>query len=123
MAKILFSIILSVGALSASADTICSNGTIEQQGDGYYQITLLEDGIEFAPYESSYVVDIGSIEHQGGLFTIKDKTVNIESEGEELEPKALNAMLIYDVDAQTLNAAISLANGPFEAYEMTCKEN
>lgn len=120
MTKLFFGLVLGLSAFTATADTVCSNGDL---GDNFYQITLLEDGIEFAPYESNFTVDVGVIDYKDGVFTIQNQMVSIESEGDPQDPQLLNAMLIYDEGAKTLKASISLAKEAFQTYEMVCKEN
>jgi hypothetical protein len=99
----------------------CSNGTIDEQGDGYFQIDVLEDGLEFFPYEGSFTIDATEAAFDAGTFSVVNRTTTLSVEGEEVST-VVNAMLILDETAKTLNVAISYDKGPFASYEMTCVE-
>lgn len=97
----------------------CSNGDIENVGDAHFQVDVLEDGLEFSPYEGSFTLDATEVAYESDTFSIVNKTVSVSSEGEEFS-SVINALLILDEENKTLNMAISFNKGPFASYEMTC---
>lgn len=115
----LVSVFFALQATAQASYLSCSNGDIEDVGDAYFQIDVLEDGLEFFPYESSFTIDAAEIAFESDTFAIVNKTVTVSSEGQEF-PSLINALLILDEKNNRLNAAISFDKGPFRAYEMTC---
>lgn len=109
--------------LQANAETTylsCSNGTIDQVGDALFQVNIMEDGIEFLPYEGSFTIDAASIMYDTGTFVVLNETVKVSSEGEESQ-SLVNAMLTMP-SSTTLNVAISHDGGAYQTYELTCEE-
>ncbi len=106
---------------SAQAEVVCSNGTFEEMGDRHYQIELLEDVVNFRPYEGFFSVNVADITQNSGTFSIVNKPVEIISEGTDYAEE-LNATLIFNEAEMKLNAAISLEKGPFQTYEMNCSK-
>ena len=120
--KGLFLVLVSAFALHANATSYlsCENGPFEKMGDGYFQVNLLEDGIEFFPYEASFSFDFTDIKNDNNVYSIVNKKTVISAEGEESE-SVINAMLILDGKSENLNVAISYDGEPFTAFELTCK--
>jgi hypothetical protein len=119
-APFLFSIFLAFGSQAMAAGyTSCSNGDISVIGDSYYQIDLLEDGIEFMPYEGAFTFDAGDIAYEAGTFSIVNKPVTISAEGEEFT-SVVNAILTLNSKGTELNVAISHDSGAFASYTMNC---
>ena len=108
--------------LQANAETSylsCSNGTIDQVGDGLFQINFMEDGIEFLPYEGSFTLDAAVIAYDGGTFAVLNQSTIVTSEGTET-PSVIDALLTLDATATTLNVALSYDKGAYETHQLTC---
>lgn len=99
--------------------TSCSNGKIEKVGDAHFQVDILEDGIEFFPYEGSFTVDATDIKYKGNTFSIVNKVVKFTSEGEE-SSSIINATLKLNAKRTKLNLVISYDRGPKRTHLMTC---
>lgn len=99
----------------------CANGTIDSVGDALYEIQILEDGVQFFPYEGSFSFDGTEINYStSGVISIVDKKVSVTSEGETWT-STKNIMLVLTDNDTKLQAAISTDGGPFQSYEMQCK--
>lgn len=102
----------------------CQNGPIEVVGDSHYAISILEDGINFHPYEAGYTVDAANVFADGrGSFVILNQVVQGSVEGENFTV-LVDAMLILKVDeagAYTLKATVSTDKLGFESYDLTCE--
>ncbi len=103
----------------ASSYTACSNGSIEKVGDSHYAINIYEDGVEFLPYEGSFVLDLTDVNHDGGTFSVVNKKVEYTAEGESTSA-IIDAILTLNPAGTKLNAAVSMNKGEFETYQMTC---
>ena len=115
---------LLVSTLNAQAETsyfACTNGTIEEKGDAFFQVNLLEDGIEFNPWESHFSYDLSEVTFDGFTLPIVNKKTKISVEGDEQEVE-VNALLVFGDQYKTLNLAISYDKGPFQTHEFTCVE-
>ncbi len=115
----ILSVFASFGASASTTILSCNNGNIDEVGDGYFQIDILEDGITFLPYEGQFTIEASGSTHTEGTFSIVNQTVTESVEGEEQEV-VVNALLILDEKEKTLNVAFSRDRGPFQNYEMTC---
>ena len=112
---------ITMNAAAQTPYTSCTNGPVEKMGDNHIQIDLLEDGIAFYPYETSFVFDASEVNYSNGVLSIVNKTAKVSSEGQELN-WLINALLIFDDKAKILQVAISYDNGPFKAYQLACVE-
>lgn len=114
---------LVFASVSANAKTTgylsCTNGDVDKVGDSYFQVDLLEDGIEFQQYESSFTLDAADVQYNGGSYAIVNKTVTATAEGDELQV-TINAMLVASENDTKLSLALSYDYGPFQTYELTC---
>ncbi|MCB0411441.1 MAG: hypothetical protein KDD22_02875 [Bdellovibrionales bacterium] len=114
--------ILALGILGANAHayTLCNNGNIEEVGDAYIEIDILEDGVAIMPYEASISLDASQIDYRENVMSVINQPVVMTSEG-EASNVLLNAMLILSPDLTQLYAAVSYDQGEFLTYSLTCK--
>ncbi len=119
LSSVLF--IFNVNANAVDSYLSCSNGSIDIVGDGYYQIDILEDGIQFLPYEGAFSLDLTQVGYNDGTFSIINQSTTLTSEGDEY-PLLVNAMLLLNKQRNKLSVSISDDRGPFRTYEMTCVE-
>lgn len=117
----LFSVFLALEAGAHTNYISCSNGSFDDLGDGYFQIDILEDGIEFFPYEGSFSFDASEITYDSGTYAIVNKTTIASAEGEEYS-STVDAVLTLSEKGTKLNVAISHDKGPFYSYQMACVE-
>ena len=114
----LFAVVFAMQARAENSYISCSNGTIDQVGDALFQVNLLEDGIEFLPYEGSFTIDAEDTVYDTGTFAVISQLVTKTSEGEESQT-VVNAMLTFE-SSTTMHMAIGFDDGEFETYKMTC---
>jgi hypothetical protein len=97
----------------------CNNGTIEEVGDGLFELTVLRDRIEFRPYESGFTIRARDMVRSGNTIAALAKTVKISAEGEE-STVLINAILIFSNDRTKANLATSYDGSPFYTQELSC---
>ena len=105
----------------------CTNGTIFEVGDSLFQVEILEEGLLFSIYETSYSVDatdIVVVRPKVGVdapnkLRILNKTVQMMSEG-ELFNSVVNALVIVSKDKKTATVDLSHDNGEMEVYKLKC---
>ncbi len=114
-------LVLTVSSQAMAWTISCTNGDFEKMGDGFYQIDILEDGIEFMPYETGFTLDAADVIYSAGTFSILNKDVTKSSEGTEWKAN-IDAILVLSEDNTKLNVAISDDNSAFKTYEMTCTQ-
>lgn len=114
----LFAVVFAMQAQAETSSISCSNGTIDQVGDALFQVNVLEDGIEFLPYEGSFTVDAADAIYDMGTFAIINQPVTVSAEGEQSQ-SVVNAMLTFE-SSTTMYMAISYDDGAYETYKMTC---
>lgn len=104
---------------NAAGERSCSNGTIEERGDGHYAIEVTPLQITFRPYEGSFTIE--DWEHDAVLdtFFITDRPVTVTSEGTEFQA-TIRAVLIFSPTRDRLSALISMDNGPFRTLRLNC---
>ncbi len=117
----LLSLLVGLNAQAAVAKgyTSCSNGNIEKVGDNHFEVNILEDGLQFTPYESGFMVDAASVVVKNDTYTIADKSVAFASEGTK-SFRTVNAILVFDGAKRKLQVSLSYDKGPFNTYELSC---
>ena len=123
---LLTTLLFSLNAQAATGYTTCNNGDINVVGDGYFQVDILQDGVEVSPYESHFKIDYSDIKVdvvQDGhsTYTVVNKDLEMSSEGDLYNVK-LNAIMTWSKDNKTLQVAYSLDAGAFRSLELNCKE-
>jgi hypothetical protein len=116
----LFAFVFAFNAQAGKTLLSCENGDITDVGDSYFQINFSEDGIEFSPYETYFLMDKTKIGYEAGTFVILNKKVAASAEGEDFE-MVIDAMLTLNQDGSQMSVAISYDKGEFRSVEMTCK--
>ena len=109
----------------AAVHVTCTNGTIETVGDGLYTINIVDEGLEFQPYESGFTVTADKIMQAGnGVLIIANQQVAATSEGTEFT-MLVDAMLLLGQDAEgnlTMKASVSTDKEGFRSLDMTCEQ-
>ncbi|MCB9072531.1 MAG: hypothetical protein H6623_02830 [Bdellovibrionaceae bacterium] len=118
---VFLSSLLTLASQAYAGSIVCSNGDADVVGDAYYQIELMEDGIQFRPYEGSFDVDAGELKFENGVITIVNKTVTQTTEGVE-SSVTVDAILTMNEDGTQLDAIISIDQAPAQAYKMSCEK-
>lgn len=116
----LISIFVSVSAListsiafanqqEATATAVC---TFDTGGDDFFQVKILEDGLQVSFWESQFTMDASEISYTAGIahsgvFQISDRQATFFGEGETWT-RQVNATLIFDKKAGLMMSALGL---------------
>jgi hypothetical protein len=108
-------------AFAADSYTSCTNGTIEQVGDGLFTANFFDDSISFDIYEGTVSFGIDDMTWKGDTISILDLTTTYSVEGTE-EIVVVDAIITLSKDSKTGIVAYSLDKGPFRSLELTCEQ-
>lgn len=108
-------------ALASAANLTCTRS--ELGNDNYFSITIDSREITFSPHESGFSVARSRVKTKGTTYAILDQKVPYASEGVESVEK-VDALLIYNPAANTMNATVLVGGIPFIAGEqLDCSKN
>lgn len=111
--------VVGVKAHAEDVKVSCENGSIEQVGDAYFRLDILENGLAFSPYEGSFTVPYEFMVATENTIAILDAKVVGSAEGEAAK-FVLDAVLNFNTEESKVNLALSYNKGPFVSYELTC---
>lgn len=107
--------LLAAPSFANAASTItCARG--ELGNDNHFSVTIDSREITFSPHESGFSVARSRVKTKGSTYAILDQKVPYSSEGVESVEK-VDALLIYNPAANTLNATVLLGGFPLVAGE------
>lgn len=117
------------GANTALADAPsvleCSNGDPTQVGDTFFALSVFEDGLEVAQWESSYVIDAEFTDYTEGLggwtLAIEKAPVTVSGEGETWT-EVKNGFIIFDSQSMVLSVALSTEGYGPVIHTLNCRE-
>ena len=118
--SVLFS--LSVFAGANPGYTSCVNGDIWEVGDGHFQLDILEDGLAFYMYETSFSLDVTDVKYSNNRFRFTGKEVHMSSEGEHFK-STVNGLVILSQDEKSATVDININSGETRVLKLKCQKN
>ena len=124
MTRILCAVLMmfiGFNSYSASSYLSCTNGTIEEVGDGLFTANFFDDAINFQIYEGSVSIGALDLNSLGSTTTIMDVNTTYFVEG-EVEKVVVDAIITMSKDNKTAKLAYSLNKESFRSLDLSCKE-
>lgn len=100
-----FAMVLSSATYAESlAPLVCTYGD-RSESDNFMRVTLLQGNVEFEFHEGAFSATAAQTVGAGNTIAVLDQTLLGWAEGEDTKT-VVNALLVYDPVAKTLNTTI-----------------